>query len=478
MAHNIFISYSSVDKIVADAVCATLENRKIRCWIAPRDVLPGVSYAEALIEAINQSHLFVLVLSKNSNNSLQVMWEVEQAVKKGIQILPLESQLQNLADFVRTPNTLPKSTRTPLPILIEIIQDIFFRKEEMKQNSSSRKQREKPQIDTREHHPLDSKGKSNSNTLHRNTVAEEKAGRRFSKHTSTPDIPGGRAHLVHFTVTSPPNVLPESRFIVSVWTHLGNQRQEVVQRAHESAANSDLNITSQGPVEVEHNTVLTVRPELDDFIVEASEATIFWEGEIGNASFRVKVTRNSKPGPRVGIATIYIKGLQIAVIYFTLHLGNKSKPVKELNSKIQLHRWAFIFYADEDINDVTMVIIGLQKGAPSIQVIFDKNFLRSGQNWWPTIKKAIPTVDIFNLFWSAYACKSKWVEEEWRYALKKRGLNFISPCPLVSPKNVPSPTELDSMQFDEHWRAYQQSKSNHNLRNITRGSKCILSVCL
>jgi len=40
MAHDVFISYSSKDKTVANAVCATVENRKVRCWIAPRDIPP------------------------------------------------------------------------------------------------------------------------------------------------------------------------------------------------------------------------------------------------------------------------------------------------------------------------------------------------------------------------------------------------------------------------------------------------------
>lgn len=88
MAHSVFISYSSQDKKVADAVCATLENRKIRCWIAPRDVLSGLPYAEALIDAIKQSSIMVLVFSASSNDSPQVMREVERAVDKGIPIIP------------------------------------------------------------------------------------------------------------------------------------------------------------------------------------------------------------------------------------------------------------------------------------------------------------------------------------------------------------------------------------------------------
>jgi hypothetical protein len=89
MAHDIFISYSSRDKAVADAMCATLERRKIRCWIAPRDVLPGASYAESLIDAIAESRVFILVFSANANKSPQVVHEVERAVSKGIPVLPV-----------------------------------------------------------------------------------------------------------------------------------------------------------------------------------------------------------------------------------------------------------------------------------------------------------------------------------------------------------------------------------------------------
>jgi hypothetical protein len=89
LAHDVFISYASRDKVVADAVCATLESSRVRCWIAPRDVPPGASYAEALIDALNQSRILVLVFSVSSNSSQQVMREVERAVSKGIPIIPL-----------------------------------------------------------------------------------------------------------------------------------------------------------------------------------------------------------------------------------------------------------------------------------------------------------------------------------------------------------------------------------------------------
>jgi hypothetical protein len=87
--YDVFISYSTRDKNVADALCATLESRKIRCWIAPRDVRAGTEYPAAIIQAINNSRILVLVFSKEANGSSQVMREVERAVSKGIPIIPL-----------------------------------------------------------------------------------------------------------------------------------------------------------------------------------------------------------------------------------------------------------------------------------------------------------------------------------------------------------------------------------------------------
>jgi hypothetical protein len=114
MAHDVFISYSVPDKAVADAVCATLESRKIRCWIAPRDVLPGMSYAEALIDALNRSSIFVLVFSGSSNNSPQVMREVERAVNKGIPIIPFRIEdvtpSKAMEYFLSTPHWLDAMT--------------------------------------------------------------------------------------------------------------------------------------------------------------------------------------------------------------------------------------------------------------------------------------------------------------------------------------------------------------------------------
>lgn len=89
MAHDIFLCYSSRDKPTVDAVCTVLEAANLRCWVAPRDVLPGADWGESIVDAIACSKAMVLVFSANANDSRQVRREVDRADHSGIPIIPL-----------------------------------------------------------------------------------------------------------------------------------------------------------------------------------------------------------------------------------------------------------------------------------------------------------------------------------------------------------------------------------------------------
>lgn len=94
MSHDVFISHSSADKRAADAACALLEARGIKCWIAPRDIRPGSDWGESIITAIEQTRIMLLLLSKQANSSPQIRREVERAVNRSIIIIPV--RLENV----------------------------------------------------------------------------------------------------------------------------------------------------------------------------------------------------------------------------------------------------------------------------------------------------------------------------------------------------------------------------------------------
>lgn len=86
--HDAFISYSSKDKDKAYELCNLLEGKNIKCWIAPRDILGGDSYAGNIISAIDNTHVLVLLFSSNSNASEDVLREVAHASRNKIRIIP------------------------------------------------------------------------------------------------------------------------------------------------------------------------------------------------------------------------------------------------------------------------------------------------------------------------------------------------------------------------------------------------------
>jgi len=85
---DVFISYAKSDKLIEDAVCARLEAREIRCWIAPRDVELGPNWAESLLKAIDVTQVMIVILSRKANASPLVFREVERAVNDGDFIVP------------------------------------------------------------------------------------------------------------------------------------------------------------------------------------------------------------------------------------------------------------------------------------------------------------------------------------------------------------------------------------------------------
>jgi TPR repeat protein len=85
---DVFISYSSHNQLEANAICAQLENAGIHCWIAPRNIVAGSEWGEAIVRGIEQSRIMVLVFSNFANNSPQVRREVERAISKELFLIP------------------------------------------------------------------------------------------------------------------------------------------------------------------------------------------------------------------------------------------------------------------------------------------------------------------------------------------------------------------------------------------------------
>ena len=88
MAHEVFISYAEGDAAAAESVCALLEGDGLSCWIAPRDIGPGLVWAAAIVDAIERCRVMVVLVSSHATRSRQMARELELADSRHVPIVP------------------------------------------------------------------------------------------------------------------------------------------------------------------------------------------------------------------------------------------------------------------------------------------------------------------------------------------------------------------------------------------------------
>jgi hypothetical protein len=90
------ISYASHDARIADAIVENLEQHGIKCRTAPRDVAPGSHYVDAIVGAIDNTQVLILVLSEHAVASAHVGREVERAASQRRRIIVLRTDAASL----------------------------------------------------------------------------------------------------------------------------------------------------------------------------------------------------------------------------------------------------------------------------------------------------------------------------------------------------------------------------------------------
>jgi len=76
---KLFISHAGDDHEVAAKICACIEARDVKCWIAPRDVPGGSNYAQVIEKEVRAAGAILVVVSNNALVSRGVLREVALA---------------------------------------------------------------------------------------------------------------------------------------------------------------------------------------------------------------------------------------------------------------------------------------------------------------------------------------------------------------------------------------------------------------
>ncbi len=89
-AREVFVSYASADQAIADRVVRALEKCNLRCWIASREIPPGVNYQSEIPGAIAACTIFLLLHSRQAAaNSHEIEKEMSIARRARKPFIPV-----------------------------------------------------------------------------------------------------------------------------------------------------------------------------------------------------------------------------------------------------------------------------------------------------------------------------------------------------------------------------------------------------
>ena len=202
-----------------------------------------------------------------------------------------------------------------------------------------------------------------------------------------------------------------------------------------------------GIYQVKDNTRVKVVLSSPDTEILDDTAEEIWQGGYLCFDFALDIPQDTSKKQILLKAAVYFDDIPATRLMMTLRLQTQHEQRMEVLRCDVLS--AFVSYASQDRSRVGGLIQGMKKARPDMDIFFDVNSLRSGENWEETLRREVERRDILFLCWSKHAKESPWVDMEWRYALQNKGIESIEPIPIDPPDVCPPPQELQSKHFND-----------------------------
>ena len=214
-----------------------------------------------------------------------------------------------------------------------------------------------------------------------------------------------------------------------------------------SKAKEPVKETTSGVLKVARDTDVRVMLRSPDLEIEDNVQTQRWTGSMLRFQYAVMLPENCDKKQVLFNADVYFNDVLATKLKFTAYCDayHQQKPWVTRNDIMS----AFVSYSSEDRSRVATIVQGMSKARPDLDIFFDIESLRSGEDWKKVLTEEIDKRDLLYLCWSDNASKSEWVDYEWRYVYDHKGVEYIEPIPLESPDKCPPPKELSKKHFND-----------------------------
>lgn len=204
---------------------------------------------------------------------------------------------------------------------------------------------------------------------------------------------------------------------------------------------------------VSEGALITATPTLPGFQFNPPSASIMLLEDWHRFDFKLRAATAPVNQAANGKMTFSVEGVIVADIPLSVFVSPQTQragsaaSAGQLSAGVSPYRAVFCSYSHKD----TAIVERVERAIKLLGYTYlrDATTLRSGEDWNAALMKMIDQADIFQLFWSSNSSQSKYVRQEWEYALKNKGskANFIRPVYWEEPMpNVPD--ELGMLHFE------------------------------
>jgi|GEM_PF-3205078 hypothetical protein len=206
-------------------------------------------------------------------------------------------------------------------------------------------------------------------------------------------------------------------------------------------------------VPIAEGAVITATPTLEGFQFNPPSAQIAFYKDWHRLDFEMRAKTAPLDESVNGRITFTIEGVIAADLPLSVFVSESAamgagRSPQPAVAEAKPYQAIFCSYSHKD----TKIVERVERAIKLLGHTFlrDATTLRSGEDWNAALMAMIDRADIFQLFWSTAAAGSKYVQEEWEYALRtaqQRGLQiFIRPVYWEEPMPKP-PSELGAIHF-------------------------------
>ena len=193
-------------------------------------------------------------------------------------------------------------------------------------------------------------------------------------------------------------------------------------------------------------STITATPRLEGFQFNPPSQAVELHEDWHRLDFRLRARPELAGMASNGLLTFTVEGVIVADIPISIYVRDRVMKAEMVNASAGPYRSIFCSYSRQD----TCVVKRVERACKTLGIDYlrDVVSLRSGEPWQPALFSMMERADIFQLFWSRNAAKSKYVEDEWRYALRlgRELSRFIRPVYWTEPM-TPPPQELGYLSF-------------------------------